>query len=115
MSNSLSSATITVIALESNSVLHHFRVPRKREEQDKNEKTSADENLSETQDGDESVKKSFPPKPIGNHAADRDRFEDSQRQVNDVGIVKLVPVRQPPAGNEMSINGRGGDRMNDRN
>lgn len=90
-------------------------MPREHEKQDENKETSADEKLDETEDGHEPVEKRFSPNPVGTHAGDRDWLEDGQHQVNDVGIVELVMVRQPPAGDKMSIDSRGGDQMNDRN
>ena len=90
-------------------------MPREHEEQNENKKASADQDLDETQDGHEPVEKRFSPKPVGNHADDRDWLEDGQHQVNDVGIVELVTVRQPAAGDKMPIDRRSGDHMNDRN
>jgi hypothetical protein len=89
-------------------------MPRKHEEQNENKKTCADEYLDESQNGPEPVEKRFSPNPVGDHANDRDRFEDGQREVNDIGIVGLVMVRQPAAGNKIPIDGRGCDQMDER-
>jgi hypothetical protein len=97
------------------SFLHHFRMPREHEEQNENKKTSADEDQDGTKDGDEPVEKRFSPKPVGNHADDRDWLEDSQHQVNDVGIVELVMIGQPAARDEMSIHSGANGHMNNRN
>ena len=90
-------------------------MPGEHEEENESEKAGANQDLEETQDGDEPVEKRFSQKPIGNHADDSDRLKDGQDQVNDVGIVKMVMVRQPAAGNQISIDRRGSDQMNDRN
>jgi hypothetical protein len=65
--------------LERNTVLHHFRMPREREEQNENKKTDADQDLHETQDRNEPVEKRFSPKPVGNHADDLIRLEGGTR------------------------------------
>ena len=68
-------------------------MPRQHEEQDKNKKPGADKNLDESQNGQEPVEKRFSPDPVGDHTQNRDRFEDGQYQVDDVGIIELVMVR----------------------
>ena len=90
-------------------------MPGEHEEENESYKAGANQDLEETQDGDKPVEKRFSQKPIGNHADDSDRLKDGQDQVNDVGIVELVMVRQPAASDQISIDRRGSDQMNDRN
>lgn len=90
-------------------------MPGEHEEQNENKSTSADEDLDETQDEHEPVERTFSREPVSKHADDRDRFKDGQHQVHDVGIVELVMIRQPAARDEMPIDRRRGDHVNDRN
>jgi hypothetical protein len=84
-------------------------MPRQHEEQNENKKPSAYENLDESENGHEPVEKRFSPSPVANHACDCDWLKDGQHQINDVRVVELVVIRQPAAGDEMPIDGRGGD------
>jgi hypothetical protein len=89
-------------------------MPGEDEEEDENQKAGADEELDEEEDEDEPVERRRSQEPVGNHAHDRDRLEDGQHQVHDVGIVELIVVRQPAASDEISIDSRGGDYVDDR-
>ena len=94
--------------------LYHFRFPREHEKKNEDQETSADEDLDESQNKHEPIEKRFSPEPVGNHTSDRDWFEDGQQQVNDVGIVELVMIRQPPAFSEIPIDGHSCDHVNER-
>jgi hypothetical protein len=54
-------------------------MPCEYEGQDENKEAGADEDLDETEDGDEPLEKRLSPKPVGKHAADCDRLEKSER------------------------------------
>ena len=51
------------------------------------------------------------PNPISNDADDRDRLEDGQDEIDDIGIVELVTIRQPPAPDEMPVDPRRRDEV----
>jgi hypothetical protein len=89
-------------------------MPRKYEEQNENEKAGADEDLDQRQNGNEPVEKRFSPNPVGDHANDRNWFEDGQHEIYDVGIVQLIVIGQPAAGNEIPIHGDSSDHVNER-
>jgi hypothetical protein len=89
-------------------------MPGEHEEQNENKKTSADEGLDEEKNRDQAIEDRLSPNPERDHASDGDRLEDRQEKIDDVRIVELVMVRQPPARDEMPVNRDSGSEICDR-
>ena len=83
-------------------------MPGEREEKKEKEKPGYDQDLNQAEDQHQPAQGSCSLNPERDHAHDGDRLEDRQGEIDDVRIVELIMVRQPPAFDEMPINrGRG--------
>lgn len=93
---------------------HHLGFPDEEEETNKREKSGANHELDDGENEKKPIKKRRPPNPVGNYHQDRGRLHDRENKVDNVGIVPLIVIRQPAAGDEEAINPRRRDQVNNR-
>lgn len=89
-------------------------MPAQEEEQHEGKEADTDDELDKKENKEKPIEKECSPNPIGNNGDDCERLEDRQNQVDDIGIVELVVVREPAAADQMAIDRCGSDQIHDR-
>jgi len=89
-------------------------MPGQGEEKKEKEKPDDGQNLNHAQDQHQPAQRRCSPNPERDHACNCDRFEDRQREIDNVRILELVMLRQPPAFDEVPVNRGRGYQMPDR-